>query len=148
MQRLSPATRLLLVLVVLVVVALAVVAWWPAGGGSSSSATAITERPTATLLATASPAPSSATPALPTPGSSARPAAPTDGTLTLAQLLALLPTALEHRAGYSRDLFIHWIDANGDGCNTREEVLIAESLTPVSIGPHCSLAGGSWLLSV
>ncbi len=49
------------------------------------------------------------------------------------------------RSGYDRDLFNHWIDADGDGCDTRDEVLIAESVDPVNIGPGCSLSGGRWI---
>jgi hypothetical protein len=56
----------------------------------------------------------------------------------------MLPEVPEQRDGYSRDLFKHWIDADGDGCDTRHEVLIAESLTPVSVGSGCALSGGSW----
>ena len=50
----------------------------------------------------------------------------------------------EYPSGYNRDLFRHWVDADGDGCDTRREVLIAESLTPVTVGSGCSLSGGSW----
>jgi hypothetical protein len=52
--------------------------------------------------------------------------------------------APENREGYDRDLFPTWTDVDGDGCNTRREVLIAESLTPVTIGTGCSLSGGTW----
>jgi len=55
-----------------------------------------------------------------------------------------LPTATEVRTGYSRDLFPHWIDADGDGCDTRKEVLIAEADDPVTVGSGCSLSGGRW----
>jgi hypothetical protein len=55
-----------------------------------------------------------------------------------------LPTATEVRAGYSRDLFPHWIDADGDGCSTRNEVLISEADDPVTVGSGCSLSGGRW----
>lgn len=49
------------------------------------------------------------------------------------------------RAGYSRDLFPLWIDADGDGCDTREEVLIAESLTPAQVDPYgCKVVTGDW----
>lgn len=55
-----------------------------------------------------------------------------------------LPVATEVRTGYSRDLFQHWIDADGDGCHTRNEVLIAEADDPVTVGSACSLSGGRW----
>lgn len=51
----------------------------------------------------------------------------------------------ENRAGYDRDLFEHWIDADGDGCDTRREVLIQESLTPVTVGAACDISGGTWV---
>ena len=55
-----------------------------------------------------------------------------------------LPAAPEVRTGYDRDLFQHWIDADGDGCNTRNEVLIAEADDPPTIGSGCGLSGGRW----
>ena len=64
--------------------------------------------------------------------------------LTLKQLLALLPIADERRAGYDRALFPHWIDADGDGCNTRQEVLIEEAVIAPAIATGCSLTGGTW----
>jgi hypothetical protein len=52
-----------------------------------------------------------------------------------------LPVASEVRTGYSRDKFKHWVDADGDGCSTRYEVLDIESETAVT----CSnLTGGRW----
>jgi hypothetical protein len=50
----------------------------------------------------------------------------------------------EHVGGYNRDLFADWYDADRNGCNTRKEVLIAESLDPVQIGSSCSITGGRW----
>jgi hypothetical protein len=55
-----------------------------------------------------------------------------------------LAVATEVRTGYDRDLFPHWIDADGDGCSTRNEVLIAEADDPVTVGSGCSLSGGRW----
>jgi hypothetical protein len=55
-----------------------------------------------------------------------------------------LPVASESRTGYDRDLFRHWVDADGDGCDTRDEVLISEADDPVSVGSSCSLSGGRW----
>jgi hypothetical protein len=62
----------------------------------------------------------------------------------LRTLIADLPVATENRTGYSRDLFPHWIDADGDSCNTRYEVLIAEATTRPSVGSGCTLSGGRW----
>jgi putative cell wall-binding protein len=61
-----------------------------------------------------------------------------------------LPGMLAVRAedtthSYDRDRFQHWIDADSNGCNTRYEVLIQESTSPVSIGAGCSLSGGNWI---
>jgi hypothetical protein len=55
-----------------------------------------------------------------------------------------LPTAGEVRTGYARAKFNHWVDADGDGCSTRNEVLISEADDPVSVGSGCSLSGGRW----
>jgi hypothetical protein len=59
-------------------------------------------------------------------------------------MLARLATKSEHYWGYSRSYFPTWIDADGDGCNTRYEVLIKESLTTVHVGADCYLTHGKW----
>ncbi len=56
--------------------------------------------------------------------------------------LKIAPEGL--REGYDRDLFDHWIDQDGDGCDARDEVLIEESLERVTVGPECQLSGGRW----
>jgi hypothetical protein len=62
----------------------------------------------------------------------------------LDQAIADLRVRSEVRTGYARDLFPHWIDADGDGCSTRDEVLIAEADDPVTVGDGCDLSGGRW----
>lgn len=62
----------------------------------------------------------------------------------LSQAVADLPVATESRAGYSRDLFHHWVDADGDGCDTRDEVLVSEAEEAPSVGSSCALSGGRW----
>ncbi|MFD4635009.1 hypothetical protein ACFVYR_36490 [Streptomyces sp. NPDC058284] len=64
--------------------------------------------------------------------------------MTLKQAVAALPPAAENREGYQRSRFQHWTDDDHDGCNTREEVLIAESRTAPTIGPGCKVTAGEW----
>jgi Protein of unknown function (DUF1524) len=66
-------------------------------------------------------------------------------TTTLRAGISGLPVATEVRTGYTRDKFHLWIDADGDGCNTRNEVLIAEATTKPTIGASCKLTGGRWV---
>ena len=52
----------------------------------------------------------------------------------------------EHsREGYDRGLFRHWIDADGDGCDTRREVLIRDAVETPTVGERCNLSGGRWV---
>ena len=60
------------------------------------------------------------------------------------RLLPQLPTAAPHLTGYDRDLFRLWIDADGDGCDTRKEVLLAEARVLPTILAGCRLSGGRW----
>ncbi len=47
---------------------------------------------------------------------------------------------------YDRDLYEHWIDTDGDCQNTRHELLIAQSLEPVTFtnASKCTVKTGSW----
>jgi Protein of unknown function (DUF1524) len=48
------------------------------------------------------------------------------------------------REGYDRNLFKHWIDADGDGCDTRAEVLKDQSLASVKTEARCKVTEGQW----
>lgn len=58
-------------------------------------------------------------------------------------LLRALPSSPEHQGGYDRELFADWQDRDGDGCDTRQEVLISEAVAGVVQG--CTVVGGQWL---
>jgi hypothetical protein len=63
-------------------------------------------------------------------------------------VIGSIPIEREHPEGYSRDLFAVWSDLDGDGCDTRAEVLIEESLTPAQVDPSgCAVVAGDWLSS-
>ena len=62
----------------------------------------------------------------------------------VAALLWELPSAEEHPAGYDRGDWPHWSDLDGDGCDTRREVLIAEAVARPAVGEGCKLSGGLW----
>jgi hypothetical protein len=69
-------------------------------------------------------------------------ALPSPTTLSPKSMLAKLKVAPErYSSAYDRSLFRHWIDEDGDGCDTRDEVLVRESTNKIS----CSLAGGRWV---
>ncbi|TRZ74384.1 MAG: HNH endonuclease [Actinobacteria bacterium] len=52
----------------------------------------------------------------------------------------------EHPAGYERALFEHWIDIDGDGCDTREQVLKRDSVTLPQVDPYrCKVIAGDWV---
>ena len=65
---------------------------------------------------------------------------------TALSVLATITVQNEYKSGYVRSLFKHWVDANSNGCNTREEVLIAESLTKAQVDAYgCKVIEGDWL---
>ncbi|MFC8006810.1 HNH endonuclease family protein [Streptomyces olivaceus] len=65
-------------------------------------------------------------------------------TLPLTKALTTLPVAEEHRDGYKRSAFKHWVDADKDGCNTRAEVLKEEAVVAPEQAAGCKLSGGTW----
>ncbi|MGA5869903.1 HNH endonuclease family protein [Streptomyces cinereoruber] len=66
--------------------------------------------------------------------------------LPLEDAVGKLPVAEEDRTGYTRDSFKHWntgLDA-ADGCDTRDEVLLAEAVQEPAVAAGCKLSGGKW----
>jgi len=62
----------------------------------------------------------------------------------LVPLTKSLKVASEVRRGYDRDKFDHWI-SQGDGCDTRDRVLIKEAKVKPRVTGDCDLVGGRWL---
>ncbi|MEU7154405.1 HNH endonuclease family protein [Streptomyces sp. NPDC045456] len=78
----------------------------------------------------------------PKPPRAAAPAAP--GQLALDKAVGQLKVARENRSGYTRDAFKLWVDADRNGCDAREEVLLAEAVKKPRKGKGCKLTGGQW----
>ena len=77
-------------------------------------------------------------------GVTASPAHAATYSAPLTTAISDLTTATEVRTGYDRALFPHWVDADSDGCSTRNEVLLAEADDPPSVTGTCTLSGGRW----
>jgi len=75
-------------------------------------------------------------------------AAPAQASTTTARsLMYKVSIAAESNGSYDRARFTHWVDANGDCQDTRQEVLIAESkVTPsYTSSRHCTVTKGKWV---
>jgi hypothetical protein len=67
------------------------------------------------------------------------------GSVQALDVLALIPVTREHQEGYDRDQYGYPADGNGDGCDTRAEVLIRDSATPAQVDPvGCTVVAGDW----
>jgi hypothetical protein len=62
----------------------------------------------------------------------------------LGRLVRQLDVGRERSRGYDREKFVHWVDADGDSCDTRDEVLRLEAVEDPSVGSGCDLSGGEW----
>lgn len=66
-------------------------------------------------------------------------------TTTATSLLAKLSVRAETGSStYSRSKFRQWVDADGDSCDTREEVLLSESRVAAKRGAGCRIISGRW----
>lgn len=122
------------------------------GAGTGNEAPSSPAPPTATDAApeTVAPAIDSTTPSVTTVAPSTVPpstttTAPAPGTTLLAlDLLGLVRVEREHRGGYDRELF-GYPTSFGGGCDTRDEVLQRDSLSPVQMDPvGCTVVAGDW----
>jgi hypothetical protein len=57
-----------------------------------------------------------------------------------------LKVAPDVREGYARSQFKHWSDLDKNGCNTRNDVILAEALTKPTVDKGCKIVKntGSW----
>lgn len=52
----------------------------------------------------------------------------------------------ERPAGYVRSAFEHWRDIDGDGCDSRDQVLKRDSITLPQVDPiNCNVIAGDWI---
>lgn len=68
----------------------------------------------------------------------------TESVIRVSELLSDLPVMPPIDIPYDRRLFGDWIDADRDGCDTREEVLVLQSLKPAD-GESSCVPNGLWL---
>lgn len=66
-------------------------------------------------------------------------------TMRARRMLIKIASKRERRGGsYDRSRFGGWTDANADGCDTRQAVLISESRVRASRKADCTVTGGRW----
>ncbi|WP_029008310.1 hypothetical protein [Azospirillum halopraeferens] len=74
-----------------------------------------------------------------------RPAAPVPEYDRVAAMLATIRVEPENRRGFDPAAWPHWLDRDGNCLDTREEVLVAESLEPVRLSlDGCAIVSGRW----
>jgi hypothetical protein len=108
-------------------------------GGPAASSTAASD-----TTATNSTTVPTATPVEPLQATTTTTGPPASGDPT-AVLAGLRVEPERPRSGYQRELFNHWVDADRNGCDSREEVLIAESRSKAQFDPYrCKVVEGDW----
>jgi len=112
-------------------------------GGVVKPAAASSSTTAPTTVPSAAPAPASTTTA--TQGAITTTTKPVPSGDPTSVLVGLRVAPEGPRTGYKRELFPLWIDADHNGCDTREEVLIAESRTKAQVDPYgCKVVAGDW----
>jgi hypothetical protein len=67
-------------------------------------------------------------------------------TLNAVDVLKTIRVERENPRGYSRSLFKHWLDVDGDGCDAREQVLKRDALGFAQVDPFkCTVVEADWL---
>ncbi|MGA1763920.1 MAG: GmrSD restriction endonuclease domain-containing protein [Ilumatobacteraceae bacterium] len=62
------------------------------------------------------------------------------------EVLKTIPVEKEYSRGYKRNLFPHWRDVDGDGCDAREQVLKRDALGLPQVDPfRCFVVEADWL---
>jgi excalibur calcium-binding domain-containing protein len=148
----SPLNRLLAVV--------ALIALAACGNASATSDTSPGTQPASIVEATATlpettitTAPPTTVPPTTVPATTVPPttipsaaAATGDGNVLAVDVLAFIVVENEHRGGYVRDLFGYPADLDGDGCDTRAEVLQVESITAAQVDIFgCTVVQGDWV---
>jgi hypothetical protein len=72
-------------------------------------------------------------------------ASPSD-TVNAVDVLQSIRIERENPRGYSRSLFKHWLDVDGDGCDAREQVLKRDAVGFAQVDPFkCFVVEADWL---
>lgn len=141
----SNAFRLTFVFAALLIFVIAFASIRAAVTPAGSRETTNSSSPTLKRLTSPSAAPAQTASATPRASASVRSNATGDA-LTFVALLSELTVDdnPDAHTGYNRELFNAWTDANGDGCDTRAEVLKAESAGATTAHGSCTIDTGSW----
>ncbi len=105
--------------------------------------TSSTTAPTSTTL------PPSTSTAPPAPATSVTPATPSPPSASVSSRDFLAPLVINDRpspqGAYDRDAWSHWDDTDGDGCDARQQALIAASISPPQVDYYrCQVIAGDW----
>ena len=89
------------------------------------------------------------TPAAGSPTGGSNSTTTTGKPVVVGSALALLQTIRvenEYQVGYVRTLFEHWRDIDGDGCDSRDQVLKRDSVSLPQVDPvNCNVIAGDWV---